>query len=360
MFIFINDKKTEVISGETLFEAAQREGFEIPSMCYAKGYKHKASCMVCAVKNLQDGQIIPSCTTYPEEGMMIDVDSEEVQNIRVLSLELLLSDHRADCEAPCSLVCPHGLEVEQMLSYYDASRFKEAYLLISKAFPSPQTACETCKAPCEKACRRGTVDDAVPIREIIKQITAIAEERFSNTIDCFVVPHRNDSDLHRHCELAKQSNENDNMKCSLPALIFNRETNKNAFQSRLGRFTPSEKQRLKSDVTPPSRCLHCACAGRNGCKLRLHATSAGIKRPRYEAISAHPAMFKQQINEKIWFEPAKCIRCGLCVYNSANGFTFKDRGFGMQVILPDENRENIKEELASLCPTGALYIYPYK
>jgi ferredoxin len=58
----------------------------------------------------------------------------------------------------------------------------------------------------------------------------------------------------------------------------------------------------------------------------------------------------------MWCEPAKCIRCGLCVYNSKNGFTFKDRGFGMQVIIPKENKTNVTEKLAELCPTGALYI----
>ena len=59
---------------------------------------------------------------------------------------------------------------------------------------------------------------------------------------------------------------------------------------------------------------------------------------------------------RMWFEPAKCIRCGLCVYNSENGFTFKNRGFGMQVVIPEESKTNVKEELAGLCPTGALYL----
>ena len=130
--------------------------------------------------------------------------------------------------------------------------------------------------------------------------------------------------------------------------------NKELFNSRLGRFTTREKEWLKENVATPSGCLHCACAGREGCKLRLYATAAGIKRPRYEASSTLPVMKKIRVTEKMLFELAKCIRCGLCVYNSKNGFTFKDRGFGMQVVIPDENRMNVGEELAELCPTGAL------
>jgi len=318
MNIIINDKKVEAIEGETLLESARIAGYDIPSLCYAKGFKHKSSCMVCAVKNQANGQIIPSCTTYPVEGMCIETDSEEVRTIRMLSLELLLSDHRADCEAPCSMVCPQGLEVEQMLSHYDDEQYEDAYLLISKAFSLPEIACDTCKAPCEKACRRSTVDKAVSIREIIRQILITGHTREA---------------------------------CS----TNRRATDKTAFQSRLGRFTASEKERLKTSITTQSRCLHCACTGRNDCKLRLYATSEGIKRSRYEASSTAPAMVKQHIKGNMWFEQAKCIRCGLCIYNSVNGFTFKDRGFGLQVVLPDENCENISETLVDLCPTGALY-----
>ena len=332
MIIFINDKETGVIEGETLLETARRTGYEIPSLCYAKGFKHQSSCMVCVVKNQATGQILPSCTTFSTEGMKIETDSEEVRTIRKLSLELLLSDHRADCEAPCTMVCPKGLEVEQMLSYYDAEQYEEAYQLISEAFSLPDIACDTCKAPCEKACRRGTVDSAVNIREIIKELLESWQ-----SLHC----EGDNPELYQHSGLLRK----------LPMTAID----KNAFKSRLGRFTTNEKERLKKNITTRSRCLHCACAGGNDCKLRLYATSEGIKKSRYEASSALPAMVKQHVNGEIWFEPAKCIRCGLCVYNSENGFTFKDRGFGIQVVLPDENRENISESLVEICPTGALY-----
>ena len=69
-----------------------------------------------------------------------------------------------------------------------------------------------------------------------------------------------------------------------------------------------------------------------------------------------PVKEKIHVKGQMWFEPAKCIRCGLCVYNSENGFTFKNRGFGMQVVIPEESKTNVKKELGGLCPTGALYL----
>jgi len=360
MNMIINDKDIAIVEGETLLETAKRAGYEIPTLCYAKDAVHKSSCMVCAVKNRATGQIIPACTTRSAEGMEIETESEEVRQIRVLSLELLLSDHRADCEAPCSLVCPQGFNVELMLRYYDDAQFEKAYQVLMppltppkgdfSSTPSPWDragvglTCNTCKAPCEKACRRGMIDNAVSIREIIRKIVGMFDPIVSD----------NEKLDEKKAGLEMENRKTDNEKLGLEK--SNRKSDNKIFQSRLGRFTTNERERLKTSTTTPSRCLHCACAGSDNCKLRIYATSEGIKRPRYEASSALPVMNKQHVNGKIWFEQAKCIRCGLCVYNSTNGFTFKNRGFGMQIVLPDENRMNIKNELVTLCPTGALYI----
>lgn len=319
MSITINETEIEALNGETLLEAALRAGYKIPTLCYVKGFKHKSSCMVCAVKDCVTGQIIPSCATIPTNGMKIETNSEEIKMVRKLSLELLLSDHRADCEAPCSLVCPQGLDIEKMLAFYDNQNYQEAFQTLSEAFPLPEIPCNNCKSLCEKACRRGTIDQAVEIRAIIKELSG-------------------------KYKTVKSDNEKENLQSS-----------KNMYQSRIGRFTEKEKEYLKTSVTTPSRCLHCACAGRNSCKLRLYASETEIKRSRYETSSKMLAMNKQHVKNNIWFEAAKCIRCGLCIYNSVDGFTFKDRGFEMQVILPDESRGNVGEELVDICPTGALY-----
>jgi predicted molibdopterin-dependent oxidoreductase YjgC len=253
--------------------------------------------------------------------MRIDATGDDVRTVRSLSLELLLSDHRADCEAPCSLVCPQGLDVERLLLFHDRDKPEEARRILVRAFALPAIACDTCKAPCEKACRRGTVDKPVAIRAIVRELAAASP---ADTL---------------------QPGE------ETPA-----GADKKAYLSRLGRFRSDEKAYLQENTPSPSRCLHCACAGRKDCKLRLYATAEGIKRPRYEASSALPAMKKIHVGGNMWFEQAKCIRCGLCVYNSENGFTFSGRGFAMQVTLPEENKPNISKTLASLCPTGAIYL----
>ncbi len=170
MTIQINNQTVEALPGETLIEAAGRIGIDIPRLCYAKGAVHKSSCMVCVVKDMRNGQVIPSCTTLPIEGMQIDTNSDEVIALRKTSLELLLSDHRADCEAPCRVACPGSLDIAAMNRLYEAGNDTEALALLRNTLVIPATLCYICNAPCEKICRRNQVDTTVEIREIKKQL----------------------------------------------------------------------------------------------------------------------------------------------------------------------------------------------
>jgi NADH dehydrogenase/NADH:ubiquinone oxidoreductase subunit G len=197
MKIKINNQEIDAFEGEKLIEAARRHDIEIPALCYAAGYQHQSSCMVCVVKNCETGQIIPSCTTVVAEGMSIDSESDEVKNLRRQSLELLLSDHIAACRPPCE----------------------------------------------------------------------------------------------------------------------------------------------------PNKCT-----------LRKYTIAYRAKWNKYPRYSAIKATQPQHISGNFWFDVTKCIRCGLCVYNSKDGFTFKDRGFGMQVVLPNESVKNVDESLCEICPTQALYL----
>ena len=307
MKISINNQPFEVDGNRPLIDGLRAAGYSVPTMCHVEGYEHQPSCMVCMVKDVATGQMIPSCSTMPREGMQIETDTAEVSDMRRSALELLLSDHRADCEAPCSLVCKRGIDVAELVRLHDMGAVDQARTLMEGK------TCEGCAAPCEKACRRGTIDKAVSIREI----TALY-----------------------------QSSSGSKEEKPRPIL----------FNSRLGRFTEQEKKRLQETYMQPSRCLHCACDGKAKCKLRDLATQAGIKAPRYGNHSSLPANNRIKVAGRLVYEPAKCIRCGLCVYNTEDGFTFEGRGYDMRVIIPEESKSRMSEALAKLCPTGALVL----
>lgn len=98
------------------------------------------------------------------------------------------------------------------------------------------------------------------------------------------------------------------------------------------------------------------CEGIVKCKLRKLSLQMKAKWTRYGPLLPVEPEEQIHVNGHMYFEPAKCIRCGLCVYNSQDGFTFQGRGFDMQVVIPEENKKNIDEKLADLCPTGALFV----
>ncbi|MDR2423666.1 MAG: (2Fe-2S)-binding protein [Prevotellaceae bacterium] len=449
MNILINGKAAEVFGNETIIETARREGCNIPSLCYAKGAKHKSSCMLCSVKNLVSGQIIPACSTLPVEGMEIETESEEINTIRTLSLELLLSDHRADCDAPCKIACPGGFDVAAMNRLYDSSAADAALEMMRDTLVIPATLCYICNAPCEKICRKKDLNKPVEIREIKKMLVAttqlcqiarpasngkraavvgsnpaglaaayrLAKLGYEVTVferaDAILTPHIEmdktpaeivelEIDVMRQmgvdfvCSSGKNSFDEyeglisviDNetfpqavmltAKTRQPARLTlegrkladklhasisgEQEPDSHAskiFNSSYSRFSEKEQQTLRAQACNEVRaslCLYCDCDRKNNCQLRDCATRYGVKNSRYSRETASQAMQRRQIGEAIGFEPAKCIRCGLCVYNSSNGFTFKNRGFGMQVALPEGNEKNIGVELAELCPTGALYL----
>jgi NADPH-dependent glutamate synthase beta subunit-like oxidoreductase/ferredoxin len=164
MIKFTLDSKTiSVPAGTVLIDAARQNGVEIPSMCYREGKKHFTSCMVCMVKDKPSGKLLPSCSVKVTEGMEIVSMDEEVKEARKTALELLLSEHVGDCEAPCQITCPAHMDIPLMNRHLAEGNFDEALKVVKKDIALPAVFGRICPAPCEGACRRKSVDESVSI-----------------------------------------------------------------------------------------------------------------------------------------------------------------------------------------------------
>jgi len=171
MRITIDHIPVEAENGLTIMQAAEQAGIRIPSLCYLPGHTNHPSCMVCMVKDLGSGKMIPSCAAIAEEGMNLSANGEEVREARKEALELLLSDHVGDCEAPCRLSCPAFLNIPLMNRLIAAGRFQEALQVVRQEIALPLVLGTICPAPCENACRRKKVDEPVSIC-LLKRFTA--------------------------------------------------------------------------------------------------------------------------------------------------------------------------------------------
>ena len=57
--------------------------------------------MVCVVHEMKSNKLVPACSTLVSDGMEIETRNERVRAARKDTLDLLLSEHVGDCEAPC-------------------------------------------------------------------------------------------------------------------------------------------------------------------------------------------------------------------------------------------------------------------
>ena len=159
----INNQLIEVPKGTTLLEAAHQLQIDIPTMCHLEGTEHFTSCMVCLVKDASNGRLMASCSMPAMDGMEIITDDAECRESRKAALELLLSEHVGDCEAPCQLVCPAHMNIPLMNRLIAAGNFEKAIEVIKRDIALPAILGCICPAPCEAGCRRKQVDDPVSI-----------------------------------------------------------------------------------------------------------------------------------------------------------------------------------------------------
>jgi heterodisulfide reductase subunit A len=68
--------------------------------------------------------------------------------------------------APCVQGCPAGINVQGYVTLVREGKYLEAVRLILERLPLPRTLGRICPAPCEKACRRGKIDEPVAIRQL--------------------------------------------------------------------------------------------------------------------------------------------------------------------------------------------------
>ncbi len=159
----INNKEIKVENGTSVMKAAQQMGIDIPNMCWHDELEHFTSCMLCMVKDQSNGKLFPSCSVKATEGLEIVTDDEEIKESRRTALELLLSEHVGDCEAPCQIACPAHMDIPKMNRLIAAGKFDEALKVVKKDIALPAVLGRICPAPCEGACHRKTVDEPISI-----------------------------------------------------------------------------------------------------------------------------------------------------------------------------------------------------
>jgi predicted molibdopterin-dependent oxidoreductase YjgC len=356
--IKIDNITVEVEEGQTILDAAVKAGIHVPTLCHKDGVERYSSCMVCMVKDNKTNSYIPSCTAIVQDGMDIDASGADVREIRKKAVELLLSEHRAECEAPCRVVCPAGYNIPLMNRLLMNAKVKQAIELARAEVTTPEIMCIDCPGYCENACRRRKVDQPVSIRNIMLFV--------SQSINKYKQPQN-----------IVNQNANDSVE---QKKIKNINPHRKRFSSRTGKIDDNELEEWLKECTgkgerireiidfssagiEAENCMHCDCRASEDCKLRALAEELSVKDPTGKLVCS-PIVKKINKNTDLVFENAKCIKCGLCVRvcedsKDEPALCFINRGFISIISEPlteefDDILKTQTDKCISICPTGAL------
>jgi NADH-quinone oxidoreductase subunit G/[NiFe] hydrogenase diaphorase moiety small subunit/NADP-reducing hydrogenase subunit HndD len=155
----INGMLLKVPEGTTILEAAKQLNFRIPTLCNHDDLCVAGNCRVCVVEQLGGKSLLAACATPVHDGMQILTNSLKVRSARKHIIELLLSEHNADCtkcykNGKCELQnLSNEFSVGDHL-FLDLTRFKQ--YTIDRFSPSIQKddskciRCQRCVRTCEE------------------------------------------------------------------------------------------------------------------------------------------------------------------------------------------------------------------
>ncbi len=159
----LNGKPAVAEAGSTILKAAEENGVFIPTLCHDDRLAPFGSCMLCRVEVEGARGTLLACGAEVKEGMVVVTESPAIEQSRRVCIELLLSEHRGDCVAPCTLTCPAHIDIQGYIKLIREGKYEEALRLIKQKNPLPVVCGRVCTRPCESECRRNLVDERVGI-----------------------------------------------------------------------------------------------------------------------------------------------------------------------------------------------------
>jgi formate dehydrogenase major subunit len=98
----LDGKQVEAAPDETIWQVAQRQGTEIPHLCYAPepGYREDGNCRACMVEIKGERVLAASCIRKPVQDMVVNTASKEAKSARRMVMEMLVADQPARETAP--------------------------------------------------------------------------------------------------------------------------------------------------------------------------------------------------------------------------------------------------------------------
>ncbi|MBE3090367.1 MAG: (2Fe-2S)-binding protein [Actinobacteria bacterium] len=168
--ITIDSQKVEINEGDTVLQAAKKNGIHIPTLCYHEKIKPHGACRLCLVEIEKNSRskIVASCAYPVEDGIIVHTESQKVEQIRKNLVELYLA------------LFPFNPEIK---------RLAKKYKLSGTRFKKENNYCILCGL-CVRYCREVKKNNAIGFagRGINKKVTFIPDSAYfkycENCMEC--------------------------------------------------------------------------------------------------------------------------------------------------------------------------------
>lgn len=155
--VIIDGVQVQVEKGTTVLQAAQKAGINIPTLCYLKDVNAIGACRVCLVEIKGAKALQPSCVYPVSEGLEVLTNTAKVREARKAVVELLLSNHPADClncvrSGSCelqNLAQQMGIRENRFLGEQSVFPIDDRSVAIVRD-PNKCVYCRRCEAVCSK------------------------------------------------------------------------------------------------------------------------------------------------------------------------------------------------------------------
>ena len=95
--ITIDGREILAAEGATVLETALASSLYIPNLCHAPRLEPYGACRLCVVEIEGMRGLPTSCTTVVTDGMVVQSDTERLNNVRRATCEMIIADHPLDC-----------------------------------------------------------------------------------------------------------------------------------------------------------------------------------------------------------------------------------------------------------------------
>ncbi|WP_234124843.1 ferredoxin hydrogenase [Clostridium hydrogenum] len=187
--VVLNGKEIQTDENKTILQVARENNVDIPTLCFLEDCGNFGKCGVCLVE--ADGKVLASCVAKVKDGMVVNTNTEEVNERIKKRVSMLLDKHEFKC-GPCprrenceflKLVIKTKAKASKPFLPQDKSEYVDER---SNAIVLDRSKCVLC-GRCVAACKKYTQTESIQfIRKDGQRVVGTVDDKCFDDSNCLL------------------------------------------------------------------------------------------------------------------------------------------------------------------------------